>query len=114
MSSPNASLKVDITEKRSRSLVPTSHDSVLAAAQRNRIISRFPCQSLFQQPASARRRLSSSGVQGGLPTTGLISSPSAQLYKPTSYRRGGVSYWLSVWTFDQLECGNVSVSQPRL
>jgi hypothetical protein len=30
------------------------------------------------------------------------------------YRRGGVSYWLSVWTFDQLECGNVSGSQPRL
>src|ERR1035437_1929855 len=44
----------------------------------------------------------------------VISSPSAQLYKLTRYRRGGVSYWLSVWTFDQLECGNVSGSQPRL
>jgi hypothetical protein len=29
-------------------------------------------------------------------------------------RLGMGSYRLSVWTFDQLECGNVGASQPRL
>jgi hypothetical protein len=41
-----------------------------------------------------------------------FSFDAASVGGPTAFGTG--SCWLSVWTFDQLECGNVCAFQPRL
>jgi hypothetical protein len=44
----------------------------------------------------------------------MLSIEAASVGRPIALRPFAGSYGLSVWTVDQLECGNVGAFQPRL
>jgi hypothetical protein len=44
----------------------------------------------------------------------MLSFEAASVGRPVALRPVGGSYGLSIWTVDQLECGNVGAFQPGL